>query len=168
MDISVILNIILGGGLIGSVVAIFTLRATVRKAQADAVKAEAEAETVRMDNAEHATRILMNNIVEPLKQELRENRDELRETKSELGGTRKDLQATKREMARLRKAIDAANSCEHSDNCPVRFELRDYPKAREGDRRDTDRNQRQRYPGDSPNKDGAGTDGRGEDDPGDG
>ena len=168
MDFSVILNIILGGGLISCVVAIFTLRATVRKAQADAVKAEAEAETVRMDNAEHATRILMDNIVEPLKQELRENRDELRDTKSELVGTRKDLQATKREMARLRKAVDAANSCKHSDNCPVRFELRDHPKARDGNRGDTDGNQGQRYPGGSPNKDGTDTDGGGEDDPADG
>ena len=79
-----------------TVVGIVTLRATVRKANAEAEKAKADAETVRIDNAEHATRILVDNIVEPLK--------------DELNATRKDLQATKREMARLRKAIDTANS----------------------------------------------------------
>ena len=79
-----------------TVIGIVTLRATVRKANAEAEKAKADAETVRIDNAEHATRILVDNIVEPLK--------------DELNATRKDLQATKREMARLRKAIDTANS----------------------------------------------------------
>lgn len=88
-----------------TVIGIVTLRATVRKANAEAEKAKADAETVRIDNAEHATRILVDNIVEPLK--------------DELNATRKDLQATKREMARLRKAIDTANSCKHHDDCPV-------------------------------------------------
>ena len=84
--------------------------------KANAEKAMAEAETVRIDNAEHATRILIENIVEPLKEEL--------------NATRKDLQATKRDMARLRKAIGAANSCRHSDDCPVLFGMRDLPKDR--------------------------------------
>ena len=101
MDFSVILNWILGGGLVTAIIGIITLKATVREAnakadeaKANAEKAMAEAETVRIDNAEHATRILIENIVEPLKEEL--------------NATRKDLQATKREMARLRKAIGAA------------------------------------------------------------
>ncbi len=123
MDFSVILNWILGGGLITAIIGIITLKATVREAnakadeaKANAEKAMAEAETVRIDNAEHATRILIENIVEPLKEEL--------------NATRKDLQATKREMARLRKAIGAANSCRHSDDCPVLFGMRDLPKDR--------------------------------------
>ena len=95
-----------------------TLRATVRKANAEAEKAKADAETVRIDNAEHATRILVDNIVEPLK--------------DELNATRKDLQATKREMARLRKAIDTANSCKHHDDCPVLRGVRDHPKDSAG------------------------------------
>ena len=122
MEISEILNIILGGGLLGTVVTIVTLRSTVRKAKAEAIKAEADAEKVRVDNAEHATRILIENIVEPLKKELHETREELRETKKEFG-------ATKREMARLRKAIGDANSCKHSDDCPVLYRLRDLPKG---------------------------------------
>lgn len=102
-----------------TVIGIVTLRATVRKANAEAEKAKADAETVRIDNAEHATRILVDNIVEPLKEEL--------------NGTRKDLMATKREMARLRKAIDTANSCRHHDDCPVLRGVREHPKDSAGD-----------------------------------
>ena len=122
MEFSEILNYILGSGLLAAVVGIVTLKATLRKANADAEKAIAEAETVRIDNAEHATRILIENIVEPLRKELHETREELRETKKEFG-------ATKREMARLRKAIADANSCKHSDDCPVLYRLRDLTKG---------------------------------------
>lgn len=122
MEFSETLNYILGGGLLAAVVGIVTLKATLRKANADAEKAIAEAETVRIDNAEHATRILIENIVEPLRKELHETREELRETKKEFG-------ATKREMARLRKAIADANSCKHSDDCPVLYRLRDLTKG---------------------------------------
>ena len=122
MEFSEILNYILGSGLLGAIVGIVNLKATLRKANADAEKAIAEAETVRIDNAEHATRILIENIVEPLRKELHETREELRETKKEFG-------ATKREMARLRKAIADANSCKHSDDCPVLYRLRDLTKG---------------------------------------
>lgn len=98
-----------------TVIGIVTLKATVRKANAEAEKAKADAETVRIDNAEHATRILVDNIVEPLK--------------DELDGTRKDLMATKREMARLRKAIDRANSCRHHDDCPVLNGMREHAES---------------------------------------
>lgn len=122
MELSEILNFVLGGSLLATVIGIVTLRATVRKANAEAEKAKADAETVRIDNAEHATRILVDNIVEPLK--------------DELDGTRKDLQATKREMARLRKAIDRANSCKHHDDCPVLNGMREHQKGDDGN--DTD------------------------------
>ncbi len=115
MNISEIMNIVLGGGLVATVAAIGTLRSTVRKAKAESMKAEADAETVRMDNTEHATRILVDNIVKPLKEELNE--------------TRRYLEASKREMARLRKAIDSANGCRHHDGCPVLVGLRDQPKV---------------------------------------
>lgn len=112
MELSEIFNIVLGGGLLASVAGFLTLRATVRKANA-------EAEAVRIDNTEQATRILVDNIMEPLK--------------DELNATRKDLQATKREMARLRKAIDRANSCRHHDDCPVLRGMREHPKDDAGD-----------------------------------
>ena len=54
MDLSEFMNIILGGGLVGTVATIGSLRATVRKAKAEAMKAEAGAEAMRIDNAEHA------------------------------------------------------------------------------------------------------------------
>ena len=133
MQISEILNLILGGGLVALVIALFTLRATVRKANAEAEKAKAEAETVRIDNAEHATRILIEDILAPLREELASVRGELSTTKNELSATRKDLGATKREMVRLRKAIDSANRCEHHDECPVLIGLRDIPKGSQDD-----------------------------------
>ena len=107
---SEVLNWVLGGGLVAAIVGIVTLRATLRRANADADKAKAESERVRIDNTEQATRILMNNIVEPLTKELHE--------------TRKDLRSTKREMARLRKAVDEANRCKHHYECPVLDGLR--------------------------------------------
>lgn len=118
MELSEIVNVILGGGLVGTVAAIVSLRATVRKAKAEATKAEADAETVRLDNAEHATRILIENIVKPLKEEFNE--------------TKKELARNTREMARLRKAIDGANSCKHRDDCPVLERMREQPKGGEG------------------------------------
>lgn len=126
MELSEILNLVLGGGLLAAVIGLLTLKATVRKANAEAEKARAEAETVRIDNTEQATRILIDNIVEPLKKELNETREELRATKKEFG-------STKREMARLRKAIGDAGSCKHSGDCPVLFRLREHPKDCEGD-----------------------------------
>lgn len=128
MEFSVILNWILGGGLLAAVIGVATLKATLTKAnaeaeraKADAEKAKAEAESVRIDNAEHATRILMENIVEPLKTELSDTRKELLEVKKEFG-------STKREMARFRKAVETANSCHYSDDCPVLSKLRDTAK----------------------------------------
>ena len=123
MNFSEILNILLGGGLITLAVSLITLKATVRKANADAERARADAESVRITNTENATRILVENIVKPLKEELY--------------ATRKDLQSTKREMARLRKAVEAATNCPYSRNphsagCPVLRKLRDNPKDPEG------------------------------------
>ncbi|MGN0217259.1 MAG: hypothetical protein ACI4AJ_02150 [Bacteroidaceae bacterium] len=106
-----IITTLIGGGLIGAITALLSMRSTLRKASADASRAEAETERVRMDNTEHATRVLMDNIVKPLQDELNE--------------TRKCLRATKGEITRLRKSIDAAGGCRHRDGCPVLAGLRD-------------------------------------------
>lgn len=128
MSTSEILNILLGTGLVGLMVAVATMKATVRKAnadaekaKADAEKAKADAETVRITNTENATRILVENIVKPLK-------DELNATRTDLQATKKEMASTKREMARLRKAVEAASGCRHADYCPVLFKLRDNQK----------------------------------------
>lgn len=118
MDLSQILNVLLGGSLVGALISIVTIRSALRKARADAEKALAESDTVKITNTEQATRILVENIVEPLKQELNE--------------TRKDLGATKREMARLRKSIDEANSCRYAAECPVLDRMRRTSKERDG------------------------------------
>ena len=118
MELSEILNVVLGGSLVGAIISIVTIRSALKKARAEAEKALAEADTVKITNTEQATRILIQNIVEPLKIELNE--------------TRKDLNATKREMARLRKAIDDANSCKYSADCPVLKRMRFSPKERDG------------------------------------
>ena len=130
MELSEFMNIILGGGLVGTVVTIGSLRATVRKAKAEAMKAESEAESMRIDNAEHATRILMENIVKPLKDEFCE--------------TKKELARNTREMARLRKAIDTASNCPHRDDCPVLDKLREPSKAHGTDNPDRKDKRRQR------------------------
>lgn len=114
MDFNVILNWILGGGLLTALIGIITLKSTVREANAKAEKAMAEAEALRIDNVEHATRVLVENIVKPLREQL--------------NATIKSLQSFQREVARLRKAIGVANSCKHSDNCPVLLKLRDLSK----------------------------------------
>lgn len=125
MTFSEILNILLDGGLLALVVGVITLKATVRKANADAERAKADAESVRITNTENATRILVENIVKPLKEELNATREDLQATK-------KEMASTKREMARLRKAVEAASGCRHSDGCPVLRELRDNQKDSDG------------------------------------
>lgn len=121
MTFSEILNILLGGGFLAMVVGVITLKATVRKANADAEKARADAETVHITNTENATRILVENIVKPLK-------DELNATREDLQSNKREMASTKREMARLRKAVEAASACPHSDGCPVLYKLRVNPE----------------------------------------
>lgn len=124
MELSEILNLILGGGLLASVVGVITLRATVHKANAEAERAKADADGVRITNTDNATRILVENIVKPLKEELNATREDLQATK-------KEMASTKREMARLRKAVETASNCPHSDGCPVLAKLRINPKDAE-------------------------------------
>ena len=121
MTFSEILNILLGGGLLALVVGVITLKATLRKANAEAEKARADAETVHITNTENATRILVENIVKPLK-------DELNATREDLQANKREMASTKREMARLRKAVEAAAACPHSDGCPVLYKLRVNPE----------------------------------------
>ena len=118
MELSEILNVVLGGSLVGAIISIVTIRSALTKARAEAEKALAESDTVKITNTEHATRILVENIVKPLTEELNE--------------TRKDLSSVKREMARLRKAIDGANTCRYNADCPVLERMRVTSKERDG------------------------------------
>lgn len=111
MNWSEILNVVFGTGLLATVVGLFSIRSELKKARAEAEKAMAEADTVKITNTENATRILIENIVEPLREEL--------------DATRRDLNATKREMARFRKAVEAIPLCPYHAGCPVLDELQD-------------------------------------------
>ena len=116
MQIGELLNVVLGGSLVGAIVSIVTIRSALKKARAEADKAFAESDTVKITNTEQATRILVENIVNPLVEELNE--------------TRKEVNSLKREVARFRKAIDGANSCRYSSDCPVLMRMRDSEKER--------------------------------------
>lgn len=156
MTFSEILNIIFGGGLVVTLLGVITLRAAVRKAnaeaaqaqaeakkaEADAEKARADAESVRITNTENATRILVENIVKPLKEELNATREELQATK-------KEMASTKRTMSRLAKAVEAVNECIHIADCPVRRRLRLNPEICFGDIRDGTSDRNTGYDGDS-------------------
>ncbi len=139
MSFSEILNILLGSGLVALIVAVATMRATVRKANADAEKAKADAETVHITNTENATRILVENIVKPLKEELNATRNELHTTREKLSaneelmaGMQKELASTKRAVSRLSRAVESAKNCPHTDDCVVLYKLRNNKKEQDG------------------------------------
>lgn len=97
--ISILLNLVLGGGLI---VTLSTLKSTREKA-------DAESKQKYLDLSKSYVDAFQENIVKPLE----ENIDEY---KKEVAGLR-------REVARFRKAIEKAKSCDYDDVCPVRLEL---------------------------------------------
>lgn len=109
MELSEILNYVFGTGLIATIVGLLNIRSELMKARAEARRAEAEADTVKITNTEQATRILIDNIVKPLTEKLDE--------------THKELQGNKRELTRLRKAVEAIQLCPYRSECPVLGEL---------------------------------------------
>lgn len=176
MTFSEILNILLGGGFLALMVGVITLKATVRKAnadaeraKADAEKAKADAESVRITNTENATRILVQNIVNPLKEELNATRQELHTTREKLSATegvmagmQKELASTKRAVSRLSRAVESAKNCPHSDDCVVLYKLRNNQKDTDGTDSDSADGREARYR----NRDKADTQGDGADESG--
>lgn len=132
MNTSEILNIVFGGGMIALIIGVITLRATLRKANAEAEQAVADAETVRITNTDQATRILVENIVQPLREELHATREKLSESETAMGALRKEMEATKRAMFRLSRAVESANNCRHARDCPVLLRLQVNPGSRPG------------------------------------
>lgn len=136
MSSSEILNILLGGGMVALIVAVATMKATVRKAnadaekaKADAEKAKADAETVRITNTENATRILVENIVKPLKDELHATREKLSAAEGLMASIQKELASTKRALSRLSRAVESAKNCPHADDCVVLRKLRNKKES---------------------------------------
>lgn len=97
--VSLVLNLVLGGTLI---VTVATLKATVKKAEAEAEKAKAEVERMKNDNERSAMTTFNEFIVNPLTTQIKR---------------------LTRNINGLQKAIRQANSCPHSDDCPVLDEL---------------------------------------------
>ena len=97
--LSIVLNAALSGTL---VVTVATLKQTVKKAKAEAELARADVERLKNDNEKSAMSTFREYIVEPLQTEIK--------------GLRRDVK-------NLRKAINTANNCPHSDDCPVLDEL---------------------------------------------
>lgn len=104
--VSIVLNALLTGGLI---VTIVTLKAVRRKAMSEADKAavdvtqsKEDVECTKINNDEKASKVLMEYIVEPLK---------------------KELSYMRRDVRQLTRAIERANECDYKEQCPVREEM---------------------------------------------
>ena len=113
MELSEILNVVLGGSLVGALISIVTIRSALKKARAEAEKALAEADTVKITNTDQATRILVENIVKPLTEELNETRKEIGNCFESLEEAEKALEKLKA-WKRLRDKgfrFDGVNGC---------------------------------------------------------
>ena len=113
-----ILNFVLGGGLITAIVSIFTLRSQVKEAEAkaeqalaEAKKMQAEAKSKELENDKTLVDTFNEYIVAPLKKEV--------------NGLRKDVR-------KFTCAVEKINDCPHAANCPVRRELQ-YGQEYHGD-----------------------------------
>lgn len=94
--VSLVLNLLFASG---GIVMLVTLRATRKKAAAEAKGSE-------LENDEKAAQIVMSYIVEPLK---------------------KEINALRKDVRNLQKAINKVCECPYADDCPVRHELQNNP-----------------------------------------
>lgn len=82
----------------------------VEKLKEEVQAAKVNTRSSELDNVQKAMQILMDDIVEPLKQE---------------------INAIRKELAKLRRVVEKANNCRFSANCPVRDELQMSDKSGE-------------------------------------
>lgn len=82
----------------------------VEKLKADVQAAQVNTRGSELDNVQKAMQILMDEIVEPLKQE---------------------INAIRKELGKLRRAVEKSNTCRFTANCPVRSELQKPDKVGE-------------------------------------
>lgn len=87
--LSIILNILLGGGII----ALFTMRSQRKKVAAEASKEVASADSIELDNVEKAIKI-WREMAESLKSELQESREKYNAALSDWQVQAKDLKTT--------------------------------------------------------------------------
>lgn len=117
--VSLVLNFILGGGLIAAVTAIATLRSSVKEAEAKAEQALAEAKRMHAEakgtelvNEEKTLQIFKQYVYEPIQ---------------------KEATALRRSVNRLNRAIDKITECPTAATCPVRRSLQDTKDESEAD-----------------------------------
>ena len=84
----------------------------VEKLKADVQLAKANTRSNELDNVKKAMEILMDEVVEPLKEE---------------------INAIRKELGKFRRAVEKANSCRLATDCPVRHELQ-HSERRDGQR----------------------------------
>lgn len=110
MDWMTLINYLIGGvGLVGLIVGLLTIRASRRKADAEADGAVVDTEQKKMALAEKYVDEFKENIYNPIL---------------------KELKGLRRDVKNLRNAINKINDCPHADSCPVRSELQ---KQQDGD-----------------------------------
>lgn len=80
----------------------------VEKLKAEVQSANANVRSSELDNVKKAMQIVMDELVEPLKQE---------------------INAIRKELGKLRRAVEKANGCRFTANCPVRSELQKPDKT---------------------------------------
>lgn len=97
--ISILLNLVLGGGLI---VTLSTLKSTREKA-------DAESKQKYLDLSKSYVEAFQENIVKPLERKIDEYK--------------KEITGLRREVKGLKNAVEKANNCDYSDVCPVHNEL---------------------------------------------
>lgn len=103
MDWMMIVNYLLGGcGLVSVVISVVTLRASRRKADAEADGAVADTEQKQMSLAKDYVDEFKENIRDPLM---------------------KEVKGLRRDVKNLKNAINKINECPHAGDCPVRGEL---------------------------------------------
>lgn len=73
------------------------------KLNAEVETLQAGNDSVSLDNTKKLIEIMMQNVVEPLK---------------------KELKAVRNELSKFRKAIEKIPECDYADDCPVKRELR--------------------------------------------
>ncbi|MBQ0113448.1 MAG: hypothetical protein MJZ27_09975 [Bacteroidales bacterium] len=112
MEVMEIVNYLLGGcGMVSTVVGVMTVKATRKKADAEAESAVADTEQKNMSLARDYVDEFNENIRDPLMREVR---------------------GLRREIKSLRNAINKIKDCPHANDCPVNSELRKQ-QDREGE-----------------------------------
>lgn len=82
----------------------------VEKLKVEVRAAQVNTRSSELDNVQKAMRILMDQIVEPLKQE---------------------VNAVRKELGKFRRVVEKSNNCRYAADCPVRDELQKSDKATE-------------------------------------